>query len=67
VEQFLVSIWQQESDQSELIARLCTLKRFESVSIGSADATDQIVFSAMKMKHLPFTLVSSGVGIIDIK
>jgi hypothetical protein len=33
--------WQQESDQSELAARLGTLKKFEPIS---TDASDQVVF-----------------------
>jgi hypothetical protein len=45
-------MWQQELDQIGPEARLYTLSEFQPVSTGSTDATDQIVFFALKMKNL---------------
>jgi hypothetical protein len=42
-------------------------KKFQPVSTGSTEATDQIVFSAMKMNNLSPTSLLFGVGNIDNK
>jgi hypothetical protein len=57
--------WQQESDQSNQVARLHTLRKIQPVSTESTDATDQMVFAALKSKYSPFTRLSSGVYNIE--